>query len=39
MTKRVKLAGDSDVLGMDEVGKDYDNLSLDGSQGEATAGS
>ena len=39
MTKRVKLAGDSNVLGMDKVAEDYDNLSLDGSQGEATAGS
>jgi hypothetical protein len=39
MTKRVKLAGDSNVLGMDKVAKDYNNLSLDGSQGEATAGS
>jgi hypothetical protein len=39
MMKRVKLAGDSNVLGMDEVGEDYNNLSLDGSQAEATAGS
>jgi hypothetical protein len=39
MTKRVKLAGDSNVLGMDKVSKDCNNLSLDGSQGEATAGS
>jgi hypothetical protein len=40
MAKRVKLARDSNVLGMeDEVGNDYDNLSLDGSQGEETAGS
>jgi hypothetical protein len=39
MMKRVKLAGDSNVLGMDKVGEDYNNLSLDGSQGEAMAGS
>jgi hypothetical protein len=38
MTKRVKLAGDSNVLGMDEVAE-FDNLSLDRSQGEVTTGS
>jgi hypothetical protein len=38
MTKRVKLAEDSNVLGMDEV-VEFDNLSLDGSQGEVTTGS
>jgi hypothetical protein len=38
MTKRVKLARDSNVLQMDEVAE-FDNLSLDGSQGEVTTGS
>jgi hypothetical protein len=35
MMKRVKLAEDSNVFGMDEVAE-FDNLSLDGSQGEVT---
>jgi hypothetical protein len=38
MMKRVKLAGDNNVLGMDEDAE-LENLSLDGSQGEVTTGS
>jgi hypothetical protein len=39
MANKVKLLGGSSALGMDEVDQDYDNLSLDGSQGEETTGS